>query len=143
MEKPCGICLGIVGSRNYTDKADFTRRVDEWVKKNGMPSVIVSGGAKGADTMAEEYADERKVSLEVLPPDYNTYGKNATFQRNQQIAMLCTHLLAFPSHHGSGTQDTIKKAQRLKKKVEIQYIDEPDKTKTIDKFFKKSSGSTK
>lgn len=123
MEEHHGICLGVVGSRNYRDWDDFKKRVNDWIEKKGMPTIIVSGGARGADSMAERFADERKIAIEVLPPDYNTYGRYAPLQRNSQIARLCTHLLAFPSHKGSGTQDTIAKAKKMKKDVEVFYID--------------------
>jgi len=118
-----GICLGIVGSRNFKDKNKFERVVSEWIESNGQPAIIVSGGAKGADSLAREYANERNLPLEEIHADWNTYGKQAGPVRNTHIATLCTHILAFPSQTGKGTQDTIKKAKARKKKVTVHFID--------------------
>jgi hypothetical protein len=130
------ICLAIVGSRHFTDKKKFTAWVYQWVEKHGKPSMIVSGGADGADALAEEYANEHDIQLEVLPADWNTYGTRAGPYRNTQIATLCTHMLAFPSKDGTGTQDSIKKAQDRKKDVTIHFVDVP-KSERIDAHFNK------
>ena len=61
--------LLIVGSRSITDY-DLSSVVPEEV------SVIISGGARGVDTLAEEYADKRKISKIILQPIMtNTAGR--------------------------------------------------------------------
>lgn len=117
------ICLGIVGYRNFTDREMFETIVEDWIEKNGKPSIIVSGGANGVDTLAREYAIKHGYPLEEYHADWSTYGKSAGPVRNTKIATVCTHILALPSRSGKGTQDTIQKAQKLNKEVTIHYID--------------------
>lgn len=124
-----GICLGIIGSRNYENKIEFEQHVRAWIKKNGHPAIIVSGGAEGADALAASFATTNKIPLDEIHADWTTYGKNAGPVRNTQIATLCTHILAFPSHFGKGTQDAIKKAKARGKNVTVHYIDEPEQLK--------------
>lgn len=122
-EETKNVCLGIVGSRDFTDKEKFETFVKDWIRKEGKPAIIVSGGARGADTLAKNYANDRKIPLEEIHADWNTYGKKAGPIRNTHIATLCTHILAFPSRSGRDTQDTIRKAKFRKKHVTVHYID--------------------
>ena len=62
--------LLIAGSRKIED-FDISKYVTNEV------DVILSGGAKGIDTIAEEFADKNKLSKIILRPKYNIYGKAA------------------------------------------------------------------
>jgi hypothetical protein len=104
--------LAIVGYRGFTDYHLFKRHLVEFIEQHGEPVEIISGGAKGADAMAERYAKEENLPVVILKPDWKTQGRKAGILRNTDIVARCTHLLAFPSENGRGTQDTIKKAKR-------------------------------
>ncbi len=121
--KTKNICLAIVGSRNFTDEKKFKQWVHNWVELHGKPSVIISGGAKGADTLAETYANDNHIQLKIFHADWKTYGLKAGPLRNTHIVISCTHMIAFPSKHGKGTQDSIRKAQKMGKHVTIHYIE--------------------
>ena len=82
----------------------------------------MSGGAKGADTLAENWAEEYGIPITIFRPDWKAYGKAAGPIRNTDIVNECTHMIAFPSVKGKGTQDSIKKAKENGKLVEIFYI---------------------
>jgi len=43
---------------------------------------LVSGGAKGADTLAERFAKELGIDCEVFLADWNKHGKAAGFIHN-------------------------------------------------------------
>jgi hypothetical protein len=124
---PYKIHLAIVGSRTFTDK----KRFDEWVTDalTGWGATvkdignIISGGACGADTLAEQYARENNLSLVVYRPDWKTHGRAAGILRNTDIVQASTHVIAFPSRAGRGTQDSMKKALGLKKITKVYYID--------------------
>lgn len=117
------IILAIVGSRNYVNNTSFNQYVDQWIQTHGHPITIVSGGAEGADHLAEVYARKNNIHCEIMKADWRTYGKRAGPIRNSKIVEFCTHVLAFPSHKGKGTQDTIRKAQKAGKHITIHYID--------------------
>lgn len=44
-----------------------------------------SGGAKGADTLAELWCKRNSITITIIKPDYTKYGKGATFKRNIEI----------------------------------------------------------
>ena len=115
--------LAVVGSRYFKDYLLFTTKLDEWIKINGKPEYIVSGGATGADRFAEVYAKNHNIPTIIFKPDWNKYGKAAGMIRNNDIVNNCTHLIAFPSRTGKGTQDSISKAEKMSKPIEVHYID--------------------
>lgn len=118
--------LAIVGSRTMTDRVLFTRRIDEWIAQHGAPAIIITGtegAAKGADSMACDYARENRIALRVHAAQWSKYGKRAGPLRNTIIVEDCTHVVAFPSVGGSGTQDTLRKATLVGKHVTVHAID--------------------
>lgn len=42
------------------------------VAKHGMPELVVSGGAKGADTLGEQWARKHKIKVLILKPDWKS-----------------------------------------------------------------------
>ncbi len=117
------INLAIIGSRDFTDKVLFTNKIKEWTDKYGTPDKIISGGAKGADSLGAEYAQENGIELTIYFPDWKKYGKAAGPMRNSLIIEDCTHVLAFPSRNGKGTQDSLRKAELLGKNITTHFID--------------------
>ena len=78
---------------------------------------IVSGGAKGADTLAEKFALENHLEMIVFKPDWKKFGKRAGFLRNTIIIENATIVFAFWDGKSNGTKDSIDKAEKLNKKV--------------------------
>jgi hypothetical protein len=119
--------LAIVGSRNYSNYQQFCQLIDEALAKwlLGVTNVeeVVSGGAQGADLMAERWARERKIPVKIFRPDWNKWGKAAGPMRNQLIIEYATHVVAFPSKDGRGTQDSISRAKKLKRELYEFAID--------------------
>lgn len=116
--------IGIVGSREYRSP----ERIRELVETFGAGTVVVSGGARGADSAAAEAA--RSLGFEViehLPKHEKSapYFKvvQALFARNTLIAQDADELHAFINwgHRSNGTFDTITKANRLEKLVVIHF----------------------
>lgn len=116
--KPNAPRLAVSGWRGMTDANVFAQAVQDFVLDYGLPSVIITGGARGADALAEAWARKQGVPLRVLKPVYvDDNDRLAPLRRNDAIVALCTHLLAFPSKQGSGTQYTIGKARAAGKVV--------------------------
>lgn len=101
--------FAIVGSRHFTDYELFCEVCDTF--KCQMQR-IVSGGARGADTLAERYAKENRIELLVFPAEWHLYGKAAGPKRNQQIVDEADHMIAFLAPHSKGTRNSITLAQR-------------------------------
>lgn len=92
--------LLIAGSRGI-DNFDLSQYITDDV------DTILSGGAKGIDTLAEEYADKKRLSKIILRPRYDLYGKAAPIKRNEELVK-------------NGRQDTDYLGRRIKG-YEINY----------------------
>jgi len=123
--------LAIVGSRTFNDYDLF----EYWIGYFGGDIIVgsrtfndcdleelVSGGAKGADSLAEEYAKLWGCPIRIFRPDWDKFGKQAGFIRNQQIVDNCDMVLAFWDGKSRGTKDTIDKARKAKKPTFIVYF---------------------
>lgn len=119
--------LAIVGSRNFTDYARMCYKINHTLQKWGKTiadiELIISGGADGTDTMAELFAAQYNIKTRIFLVDWKKFGKNAGPRRNTYIVNACSHMIAFPSIKGKGTQDSIKKAQKASRTVEIAFVD--------------------
>lgn len=115
--------LAIVGSRNLSDTKLFEQKMEEVVKQWGYPECVVSGGCRGADAYGEAWAKKRGIKTLIFKPDWKKYGKSAGIIRNADIIEASTHVIAFPSRNGKGTQNSINRAKSAQKPVQIFFID--------------------
>ncbi|MBC8569238.1 DUF2493 domain-containing protein [Zongyangia hominis] len=70
-------------------------------------SEIISGGAKGVDTLGQKLAQELGLKFTCFAPDYERYGKRAPIVRNEQIVDYADYVLAFWDAKSPGTRSTI------------------------------------
>lgn len=108
--------LAIVGSRGISDI-----RLADYIKE--IPSEIVSGGARGIDTLAADYAKANKITLTEFLPDYRKYGRSAPIIRNRQIIEAADKVLAIWDGKSRGTQNSISLARKLDKEVLLFVVD--------------------
>lgn len=104
------IRLAIVGSRNFPH-LDAVRAVIASLKP---VFIIISGGAKGVDSVAIDEARKCGFKTEVYPADWNKHGKAAGPIRNSLLIDKCDGVLAFWDGESRGTKDTIDKASKTK-----------------------------
>lgn len=112
--------LGIVGSRNWPNKAFVFEKIDEYLKIYPSIEELVSGAQpKGVDGWAAEYASTNDIPIiEHLPAHwydtdderYKPYHVRNYIERNTLIADDSDVLLAFCWNESRGTMDTYKKA---------------------------------
>jgi hypothetical protein len=118
--------LAISGWRGMTTRDHlpiFQQAMEDLiVTHNQIPVLVITGGARGADAMGEQWAKDHDIELKVLTPEYSKYGSKAPLLRNTEIVRECTHLLAFPHASGSGTQDAIRKAMKTDKIVSVVHL---------------------
>lgn len=105
---------GIVGSRTFFDYFTLENVLDKHII-----SKIVSGGSKGADSLASRYALERGIQLLEYLPNYNKYGVKAPFIRNKLIVRDAEIIIAFWDLKSGGTKHSLDYAKKLKKKCII------------------------
>ena len=116
------IHLAVVGGRDYADYDNFKRIITEYVGEIGTPSTIISGGAKGVDTMAKLWTKENNIELIEFKPDWATHGKAAGILRNTDIIEASSHVLALPTKKSIGTHDSIRKAKSLNKILKVVNV---------------------
>ena len=68
---------------------------------------IISGGAKGVDTSAKEYALSHGIKLTEFLPEYEKYGRAAPLKRNLTIIENADLVLAFWDGTSRGTKFVI------------------------------------
>lgn len=114
--------LAIVGSREINNYGI----IEEKIKSNydiGSIQMIISGGARGVDQLAEIFAKKYKIELKVYNPDWNTYGVKAAFIRNTLICENSDQIVAFWDGKSKGTKMTLDIAKRLGKPIRLFIID--------------------
>ena len=113
--------LAVVGSRAFNDFALLTRELDS-IHAQTPIELIVSGGAKGADSLAEEWARLNGVKTQIFLPDWKKHRRGAAFVRNRQIIAECERCLAFWDGTSKGTQNSIELAKGLGKKARVILV---------------------
>jgi len=127
------INIGIVGSRTYTNKDKIVKILDQCIKKYGANKLcVVSGAARGADTLGRVIALQKGLNYIEFNPAHEQWNKYSGkpkewynkpyhvgnyFERNTFIAENSHILFAFipKGHISNGTQDTVNKMKKLNK----------------------------
>ena len=112
--------LAIVGSRILEESDENLSIVTEIIKRNldiSKLTEIVSGGARGADSLAEKFAAQEDIPMRVFSADWSRFGKGAGPRRNQEIVDYCDQLIAFfiNEANSTGTKDSVRRAKRVGK----------------------------
>ena len=98
----------VTGSRNWTN----THAVGAELVILPPWSIVVHGGARGADECAEREAVKEGLRTEVFEADWKRYGKAAGAIRNQAMVDAGADLvLAFPLEGSRGTWDCVRRAE--------------------------------
>ena len=107
--------LAIIGSRSIK-QITMEKYVSEDVKE------IVSGGAKGIDAIAREFAHTKGIAYTEFLPKYHMYGRAAPLKRNEEIANYADQVLAFWDGSSRGTAHTVELFKKLEKEVTVVII---------------------
>lgn len=111
--------VAIIGSRNFSN---YQLMEDAINLLNINISTVVSGGADGADILAEKYAKKNKKQLKIFPAEWEKYGKKAGFLRNKFIIEESSIVIAFWDGESKGTGNSLSIAKKLKKPTFIFYF---------------------
>ena len=118
----------IAGSRDFNDYELLKKSAIEIITKTTMlPDLtrIVSGGARGADTLGERFANEMGLEISRFIPDWDGLGKRAGYVRNAEMAKFAVEddndgmLIAFWDGKSRGTKHMIDLAKRYGLEVHV------------------------
>ena len=110
--------VAIVGSRGLVCQ-DFSQYLPASTTK------IISGGAKGIDQAAREFAAAQNIPFQEYLPEYHRYGRAAPLKRNLLLVENADLVLAFWDGISHGTQHTIACCQKLGVPVRIITLHPP------------------
>lgn len=87
------------------------RTLDELHANEGI-SLIINGGARGADYLSSRWAKEHDIPLKTFKADWKTHGQVSVFVLNEGMLSESTPdmVLAFPG--GDVTEDLVRQAKR-------------------------------
>ena len=100
----------ICGGRDYTDYEALSAWLDQFSGETPI-TVVIHGGALGADSMAERWAQTRGVAVLRFDADWQKHGRAAGPIRNKQMLDEGKPdlVLAFPG--GRGTANMIEQSK--------------------------------
>ncbi len=110
--------VAVVGSRTLDERSYA-------VLQAHMPkgaSEIISGGAEGADGLAECYAAEYNLPMTVVRPDYKAYDRMAPLIRNREIVEKSDYTIILWDGKSRGSLNVIMTCIRLNKPFKIFLI---------------------
>ena len=107
--------IAVIGSRNIEPE-----NTGDYLPKD--ISEIVSGGARGVDLKAREYAEEHNIKLTEFLPEYNRYKRGAPIKRNIQICEYSDKVLAIWDGKSRGTKFVIDYCKNNNISIEVIVV---------------------
>ena len=105
----------IAGCRHFRHPADL-ELIEEAVRKSGFAvTEVVSGMAKGIDTLALRYAERHGLPVKEMWANWNAHGHWAGGIRNKRMAEYADAVICIWDNHSTGTENMIKQARFYKK----------------------------
>jgi predicted Rossmann-fold nucleotide-binding protein len=127
----------ICGGRDFNNYDQVKKAV---INSGFEITEVVSGGAKGADSLGERWAKENNVPVKLFPADWNNikakgaiikvnqwhkkFNSRAGLDRNELMALYADALIAMDG--GSGTADMIKRATKHELAVYIHELEDDE-----------------
>ena len=105
--------VAVIGSRSITSYP-----LEEVIPADATE--IISGGARGADALAREYALQRGIPLSEIRPEYARYGKGAPLRRNMEIIARAELIIALWDGNSTGTAQVIAECRKIGKPLIVK-----------------------
>jgi 3-keto-L-gulonate-6-phosphate decarboxylase len=104
----------VTGGRDYQDLNKLTKVLDDL-----KPTMVIQGGASGADSLAKIYALNHSIESKTYMADWKTHGRAAGPIRNRKMLEENSDatVVAFPG--GAGTRNCVMTAKELGMKIII------------------------
>lgn len=100
----------VCGGRDYRDEASADRALNAAHAKQPI-SMVIEGGARGADELARRWARNNGVHSATVPALWTAKGKAAGHLRNEaMLALVPDAAIVFPG--GRGTADMLRRLSK-------------------------------
>lgn len=123
----------VAGGRDFKDNNLLSNTIKEYLKDIDGISIansskqikFVSGTARGADVLGEQFAHTYGYDVIRFPADWNKFGKSAGYRRNAEMAKFASEdgnegiLIAFWDGKSKGTKHMIDLAKRYGLNVHV------------------------
>lgn len=109
----------IAGSRSITDYAEVERAMKEC---GFTPTIIISGTARGADRLGEQWAQQHSVRCVRMPADWDKHGHSAGVMRNVAMAKEADALVLVWDGRSRGSAHMLRTMQGLSKPVHVHRV---------------------
>lgn len=114
--------VAVIGSRTINDYNLIKEWLDFFLQNIQEDIIIVSGGAKGVDSISEKYAVEKGYKTQIYKPEYDKYPpKVAPLKRNTTIMQNSDIVVAFTTG-SNGTAHALKEAEKLNLPIRVVKI---------------------
>jgi hypothetical protein len=119
----------IAGGRDFTNYA----LVEDAIKCSAFEiTQVVSGKAKGVDTLGEVWALANSIPVEAFPADWSQHGRAAGPIRNREMAEYADALIAIWDGESKGTANMIQQARNKRLNVFIYLVKESNDRKSTN-----------
>lgn len=111
--------LLVCGSRTITDPNYVWDAINYFIESQGIDIkdlTVIEGKAKGVDTLAKVWAQQRKIPVEEYPAEWDKYGKAAGYIRNEVMVKACDICLILWDGESKGTKHDIDLCVKYDKK---------------------------
>ena len=108
----------IAGGRDFNNSKVMDNILNKYI--NPSFDSIIAGGARGADSLAADWANKHGIPTQIFNAKWDEYGKAAGYIRNAEMAEEGDALIAFWDGQSKGTMNMIK-AMKLHKKLYYVY----------------------
>lgn len=110
----------IAGSRGIIDYS----LVSQIIQDHPEITEIVSGLARGVDTLAKKYGEANNIPVKEFPADWDKYKKLAGIIRNEEMAAYADKLIAIWDGKSRGTEHMIITMKRLNKPTVVYTVND-------------------
>ena len=101
--------IAVIGSRGFQNEALLHRVLSNAFSED---DVLVSGGARGADRLAENWARRHGTKCRIFKADWNRYGRSAGYRRNYTLIAQAEKVIAFWDGQSRGTAHSLELARK-------------------------------
>lgn len=125
----------IAGSRNFHDDQLMWAMMDKFLaeKKITHEIIVLSGCARGTDSLGEYYATSRHYKIKRYPAKWEKHGRFAGFIRNREMAADADALVAFWDGESRGTEHMISIAHEKGLHVRVvQFVPDPEPEEPVE-----------